>query len=348
MSEAPRRKKTLGRGMEDLLGSSLESLLAGAPPAAGPASAPPSVGEGLTNVADAEVRLQPITARPTAAFRPPVSRVLAVASGKGGTGKSILAVNLAMALAPRIRVGLIDADMGLGNAHILLGMAPAHSVADLLAGDLKLDEILMEGPRGILLLPGASGIPELASLSDEHLDLFAASMGPLFARCEAVILDCPAGLSRQSLLFLHGADVVMVVTTDDLTSMTDAYALIKTLVAHRPSAVVGLVVNETRSAAEGADTYRKIRHVGRKFLGREIPLFGQIPLDPRLEHSVTERRPVLLGHPSSPASVAITDLANRIWGVPIMDAYMPFPDRLRRTLVASAPRGERAPHGDHA
>ncbi|HXI02364.1 MAG TPA: MinD/ParA family protein, partial [Candidatus Saccharimonadales bacterium] len=284
----------------------------------------------------------PILPRLVAPPRRGHPRIFAVASGKGGTGKSLIAVNLAVAMADRTKVCLIDADFGLGNAHILLGLLPRYNVSHLIRGRRSLDEVLQEGPRGVLLLPGASGVPEMASLDDGTLDALASTMGPVLDRCDAVVLDCPAGLTRQSLLLLHGSDVVLVVTTEDLTSMTDAYALIKTLVTHRPDLTVGLVVNEARSPEEGAETYRKICHVSRKFLGREILSLGTIPSDAQLERSVTERRPAVLGHPRSPAARAIGELAARLEALQGIGTPLGFPERMHRTLSAA---GAAASHG---
>jgi flagellar biosynthesis protein FlhG len=266
--------------------------------------------------------------------------VIAVASGKGGTGKSLLAVNLAVALAERMQVCLIDADFGLANAHILMGLLPRHDVSHLVSGESPLAEVVLQGPRGVQLLPGASGVPEMAHMDDSSLLRFATLAAPLLGACDTVVLDCPAGLSRHSLVFLHGADVVVVVTTEELTSMTDAYALIKTLVMHRPGAAVGLVVNDARSPSEGAETYRKISHVARKFLGRAVPSLGTIPRDPQLERSVMERRPVVLGHPSASSSRAIADLARRIEEIDGPAPVTAFTDRLQDMIAPSV--GSRA------
>lgn len=330
MTEGPRKKRSLGRGMGDLVGDTLESLVRGVP-----AREPPRPEAGRSPAADSppEAGEDPAPGgSPGRAW----ARVFAVASGKGGTGKSVLAVNLAAAMAADMKVCLIDADMGLANAHILMGLLPRYDVSHLIAGVRRLEEVVLRGPRGTLLLPGASGVPEMACLDDSSLERFAAAAAPLLERCDAAILDCPSGLSRQSLLLLHGADVVIVVTTDDLTAMTDAYALIKTLTIHRPQAAVGLVVNGSRSASEGADTFRKIAHVARKFLGRDLLSLGTIPRDPLLERSVPERQPVVLGHPSSPAARAIEEIARRIVALEGLEAAIGFPDRLRRTLTASA------------
>jgi len=343
MSPDPvRKKKTLGRGMGDLIGDTLENLVRGAAEPVTRDPAPPSppvrseaVAAPVPTSAPAysPTFASPAPERRLAPF--PTARVVAVASGKGGTGKSLVAVNLAVALAGRMRVGLIDLDLGLANAHILLGLLPHHDVSHLLRGERTLDEVLLPGPRGIMVLPGASGSPEMTSLADQDLDRLAVAVAPLTRRCDLVLLDCPGGLSRQSLLFLYGADVVLVVTTEDLTSMTDAYALIKTIVTYRPQAVVGLLVNDARSAMDGAETYRKISHVARKFLGREILSMGTIPHDAHLERSVRERRPVVLSHPSSPSARAIVELSARLAAYEQAEPFLDFSERVSRTLAAA-------------
>lgn len=428
MAASGRRKKTLGRGMSDLIGDDLESLVrtpgpepqkeappeaAGAPETAAPpgatgpeslepasaASAParpaaaapppaapraepaidgaraespapvappsPAVPDREEAARGADRPSRPAVApppRPRAAGRAEPSpipsfpagglpgsravagrveparshpRIFAVASGKGGTGKSLVAVNLAVSMAGHMKVCLIDADFALGNAHILMGLMPRYNVAHLIRRERNLEQVLQEGPRGVLLLPAASGVPEMASLDDGTLDAFASTIGPVLDRCDAVVLDCPGGITRQSLLMLHGSDVVIVVTNDDLTSMTDAYALIKTLVIYRPDLMVGLVVNDALSAGEGVETYRKISHVARKFLGRQILSLGTIPRDARFERSVMERRPIVLGHPRSPGARAVEELAARLIGLQGLDRPTGFPERMHRTLAAS-------------
>lgn len=349
MKEKSRRRKTLGRGMGDLVGTSLENLVGKAPDREKSPAPREVAGESPpappTEPAPIEIpETPPLEAAPPLS---PVARVIAVASGKGGTGKSLLAVNLAVALADRWRISLVDADFGLANAHILMGLLPRFDVSHLIRGERDLEEIVMEGHRGVRLLPGASGVPELASPDDGSLDRFAVAVDPLLNSSDMVVLDCPAGLSRHSLLFMHGADVVVVVTTEDLTSMTDAYALIKTVLSHRPQALVGLVVNDSHSDAEGTEAYRKICHVARKFLGRDILSLGTVPRDHYLERSVTERRPVILGHPHAASTRAILDLAARIESLDGSEPPMGFARRIQVTLTASALVGSRDPrNGD--
>lgn len=332
-ADGPRKKKTLGRGMGDLIGDTLESLVRGSDRPAGPEDAEtPADAADPPNVIERPLRH---ALRVEAAPAMGTARVIAVASGKGGTGKSLIAVNLAVALAEDHRVGLIDLDLGLANAHILLGLVPRHDVSHLLSGERTLDQVILAGPRGVMVLPGASGVPEMAALDDASLDRLVSAIVPLTRRSEVILLDCPAGLSRQSLLFLHGADIILVVTTEDLTSMTDAYALIKTIVTHRPHAVVGLLVNDARSSMDGAETYRKVSHVARKFLGREILSMGTIPRDAHLERSVRERRPVVLAHPTSPSSRAILEIAARLAAHEAGESVLGFSERVSRILAAA-------------
>jgi flagellar biosynthesis protein FlhG len=325
--------------MGDLIGDTLENLVRGSVPAPAPEETPATGGDEPVRAPTPFARSPRPSPRAETPSLPATSRVVAVASGKGGTGKSLIAVNLAVALAESRRVGLIDLDLGLANAHILLGLAPRFDVSHLLAGERSLDEVLIAGPRGVMVLPGASGVPEMTALDDASLDRLAAAVTPLAMRSDVIVLDCPAGLSRQNLLFLHGADIVLVVTTEDLTSMTDAYALIKTLVTHRPNAAVGLVVNDARSAMDGSETYRKISHVARKFLGREIVSMGTIPRDVQLERSARERRPVVLSHPAAPSSRSLQELAGRLTTYESIEPVLGFSERVSRILAAAAGPG---------
>jgi len=340
MKGSGKKKRALGRGMKELIGDSLSELMGESAERAAAAPAPEPAPEPIPQAPPATAA----GARPARSERP---KVIAVASGKGGTGKSLVAVNLAVAMASHLRISLIDADFGLANAHILMGVLPRLDISHLLSGERELREVLMEGPRGVKLLPGASGIPELAALDDDGVGRLASAVAPLVEETDVTILDCPAGLGRHSLLFLHGADFVVVVTTEDLTSMTDAYALIKTLVAYRPNTAVGLLVNDARSLAEGAEAYRKVAHVARKFLGREILSLGTIPRDPHLERSVMERRPVVSGHPTSDSARALNELALRLASLEGPRPSLSFSQRLHRTLAAASVTGSRSPrYGD--
>jgi len=238
--------------------------------------------------------------------------VICISSGKGGTGKSVLASNLGVALAASSRVTIMDADLCLANIHILFNLAPRYNAAHLISQERTMEEILLRGPRNVGVIPGGSGIPELATLSESMLKTLINGIATLERTIDTLIIDMPGGLDNQSMLFLLAADRVLVVTTDDPTAMTDAYAVIKTIFTRRPQACVALVVNRARSQESGLETYQKVSHVARKFLGRELALAGIVPHDEMVERSVAQRVPVVIAHPDSPAARAITMIGARL------------------------------------
>jgi len=263
-----------------------------------------------------------------------------ISSGKGGTGKSILASNLAVLLAPQRRVTVLDADLGLANIHILYNLLPEFNASHMIAGEKRLDEILLQGPRGVSVIPGGSGIPELANLSDLMFGSLADGIASLEGSTDLLLIDAPSGLDRQALTFLLSCDQLLVVTNEDITAMTDAYAVVKTVLTRNPRAMVALVVNQARSYAEGMETFQRVAHVARKFLGHELALGGIIPFDEMVERSVADRVPVVIGHPDSPAARALASLAGRvaIFHERVQPGATPFIARLKG-LLRSMPSG---------
>lgn len=324
---AARRKRALGRGMADLVEGSFSSIVDPAsarmravPPRpmqshdAAAETAPPATLSASTPLSAPPPRSQSYQASGPSEIpiAVPFSEVVCVSSGKGGTGKSVLASNLAVALAATSRVMIMDADLALANLHILFNLTPRYNAAHLISRERTIDEIILRGPRNVGVIPGGSGIPELATLSEPMLRALINGIATLERSVDTLLIDMPGGLDRQSLLFLLSADRVMVVTTDDSTAMTDAYAVIKTIFTQRPQACVALIVNRARSQESGLETYQKVAHVTRKFLGRELALAGIVPHDEMVERSVAERIPVVIGHPESPAARAITMIGARL------------------------------------
>ena len=199
---------------------------------------------------------------------------------------------------------------------------------------------MLRGPRGVRIIPGGSGVPELASLTDLMFDSLADGFAALDQSTDLLLIDAPSGIDRQALLFSLASDQVIVVTTEDITAVTDAYAVVKTVLTRRPNASVVLVVNQARSYAEGMETFQKVAHVTRKFLGRELALGGIIPFDESVERSVAEREPIVVSHPSSPAARAIASIANRVAAFHARSprAGTPFVARLK-DLLDAAPAG---------
>ncbi len=370
---ASRKRKALGRGMADLLDGSFSSIVEPAPVSddlrhaeeavAAPAalmSAPRAPARHAEVQAPAPRATTAPMAPPAIPATPPARRaaasnmaegagagtlrpfdVISISSGKGGTGKSVVASNLGVLLAGQTRVTILDADLGLANIHILYNLMPAYNVSHVIAGGKALDEIVLRGPHGVSVIPGGSGIPELASLTGEMFGMLVKEIATLDRFTDLLLIDTPGGIDKQSLMFLLASDQVLVVTTGDITALTDAYAIIKTVLAHKPSAAVVLVVNQARSQTEGMESFHKVAHVVRKFLGRELALGGVIPFDENVERSVAERTPVVLSHPDSAASRAMAALAVRVGAFHGRSprAGMPFSIRLQGLLAGATLRG---------
>ena len=246
-------------------------------------------------------------------------RVIAVTGGKGGVGKTSVAVNLATALAARSRrVVLLDGDLGLANADVFLGLSPRYTLAHVLAGERTLDEILVEAPQGFKLIPAAAGAADLAQLGPaEHLGLIRA-FSSLAARLDVLIVDTAAGLSHSVLQFSQAAQQVMVVMCDEPASITDAYALIKVLSRNHGVERFRILANQIRLPGGGRELYQRLERVAARFLDVTLEYAGEIPDDDCLRRSVRGQRPVLDEYPSSPAARAFKKLAAHAdsWPVP--------------------------------
>jgi len=253
-------------------------------------------GDGEPAVSDAP---------PRAAVR---ASSLCVASGKGGTGKSVISASLATLLARNGRTLIVDADMGVGNAHILQNIAPAHSFADVVEGKLSVRDVRMSCGSALDLLAAGSGISNLANLSSWELSLIAAGIEELELEYRHLIVDSAAGISNQTLAFAAASDVVLIVTTPDVTALTDAYAFLKLLLQRKPACTPLLVVNRVESEDEGQRVGARMCSVARKFLGREPRFLGSLPDDRAVVRSVHDRAPVVTSEPDSAFAHAVRPL----------------------------------------
>ncbi|GAB4138294.1 MAG: MinD/ParA family protein [Planctomycetota bacterium] len=239
----------------------------------------------------------------------PEALVLAFVSGKGGTGKSFLATNFAIALYRQgLRTCVVDCDFGLGNAHLLFGMNPKLTVQHLLGRQARIEDVVQPTPHGPSLVAGGSGIRGLCEIDDDRLQLFGSSLAWLAARNDVLVLDGPAGLSAQSLMTALVATDVVLVTNPEIAALTDAYALIKCLSRHDPSPAVHVAVNRVSDPGLGRATFERLADVARRFAGRQIHYAGAIPED----SAVTQRRlgqpPLILSHPQCRTSLAVVEM----------------------------------------
>ncbi len=239
---------------------------------------------------------------------------VAVASGKGGTGKSVLATNLAVALSKRDqRVLLVDADFGLGNVHLLLGVEPCSSVLDLLRNEKTVREVVHDY-KGVKFIPGGSGIAELASLSKEQLQFLGRQLGSLEDESDIIIFDTPSGLNRHTLLILSACEEVIAVTTPDLTAITDTYALVKALCQHdfSSSLKIGVIVNRARNRRQARSIFNKMAKTAKRFLDKEVTYYGYVLDDEHVTRSAMNRRPVVSSYPGSPSGRCLLEIAGRL------------------------------------
>ena len=257
-------------------------------------------------------------------------RVISVTSGKGGVGKSNVVVNLGLALAQRgLNVLLIDADLGLGNLDILLGLTPQFTLQDALAAQLKLAEVIVDGPGGLKILPASSGIAEMAMLDDCQKLFLLNEMDHYTEDVDVVLIDTGAGISPNVLFFNIGAQERILVVNNQPPAIADAYALIKILVSQHGETRFKLLVNGLAHRREAESVYRTLLRVAERFLGREISLeyLGFVPYDQALPKAVMRQQPVLALYPQSPASRSFVMIAQTLWETkpqPALDGNIKF------------------------
>jgi flagellar biosynthesis protein FlhG len=253
------------------------------------------------------------------AVRPRPVKVIAVTGGKGGVGKTNVAANLGLALIERGReVMLLDADFGLANVDVLLGLQPRFNLSQVLNGDCCLEDAIVEGPRGLQIVPAASGVRRMANLSAaEHAGLINA-FSELGRQLDVLLIDTAAGLSDSVITFTHAAQHVVVVVCDEPASMTDAYALIKVLSREQGVSRFQILANQTRSPGEGRELYGKIARVCDRFLTVSLGYLGAVPHDDYVRRAIQQQTAVLEAFPGCEASRAFKNLAHQAdkWAVP--------------------------------
>jgi flagellar biosynthesis protein FlhG len=249
------------------------------------------------------------------------THILAVVSGKGGVGKTLIASNLSIALAARgHRVILFDMDMGLANADIVLGVESPCTWSDVLSGRRDLEDVIVPGPGEIAFVPGVSGVARMANLSEFERHQLAAAMERIEQRYEVVVLDCGAGISENVVGFASSADTVLVVSTPEPTAVTDAYAMIKALAQDqarrthvRDSGMsIGVLVNMVSSRREGRSTFDRLAGVAARFLHLPLSDYGYVLSDEHVPAAVRQRCPVVLRYPRCSASTCVMASAARL------------------------------------
>ncbi|MFZ5861972.1 MAG: MinD/ParA family protein [Nitrospirota bacterium] len=247
------------------------------------------------------------------------ARVIAVTSGKGGVGKTLLTANLSYCLAQAGHAVLVvDADFGLANLDIMLNLSPSATLHDVIVGAKSLDEVIIDGPGGIRIVPAASGMAEYTRMSADFRDALVETLAALAARYDYVLLDTGAGISDAVLYTTSLADEVIIVATPDPTAMTDAYAAVKLIAGQQRRSWLWLLVNQASDAATGTRIAQQLQRVVDQFLqpqlGRPVRLspLAVIPADPRAGQSVCAQQLLTAVARDSKAALAIADAAQRL------------------------------------
>jgi flagellar biosynthesis protein FlhG len=244
---------------------------------------------------------------------PPRARIVAISSGKGGVGKSNLCINLALSLCKLGRqVILFDADLGLANADVLLGLQPRYNLTHFFQGGRSLQEIMVEGPLGLKVIPSGSGISQLADLGVQDRERVLSHFALIEDQADFLLVDTGAGISRNVTAFAQAADEVIVVTTPEPTARLDAYGLIKVLAGDGYQGRLQVVVNMAESPAEGEEVGRLMETLASRFLNAPVEMLGSIPRDKAVPRSVRAQKPFLLEQPESPAAQAVLAMAGRL------------------------------------
>ena len=247
----------------------------------------------------------------------PSSRVITVTSGKGGVGKTSLSVNLALQLCKEgKKVVILDADFGLANVEIMLGIRPQYNLADLIFNNKSIEEIITEGPMGVGFISGGSGVQDLVNLDKEKLKKLIAKLVKLDSLYDVVIIDTGAGIADSVIEFVLSSPEVLIVVTPEPTSITDAYSLLKAVNRKkefkREQKSIKVVANRVDTAEEGQEIYDKIKVVVSKFLNIELEYLGYIPLDKQMVTAVLEQKPISIYNSESESSLRIRNICGKL------------------------------------
>lgn len=246
--------------------------------------------------------------------RPPAgARTVAVTSGKGGVGKSNIALNLAIALRQMHKsVCLLDANLGLGNIDLLCGLSGYWNLSHVVSGARTVSEIVLEGPAGIHVVPGASGLLDLADVSPADQREIFAELEELERRHDYIVLDTGTGIHQTVRQFVAAAETVLVVTTPEPTAIADAYATLKVLATGPAAVQPQILVNQADSPEQAREIIERVQQTARTFLHVTVASAGYIPRDPAVPQAVIDRVPFLARNARSPAAQAIERLARRV------------------------------------
>jgi flagellar biosynthesis protein FlhG len=273
-------------------------------------------------------------------------RVICVASGKGGVGKTNITVNLGLALSLQGQsVLLLDADLGLSNVDVVLGLNPLYNISHVLNQERTLEEVIITGPNGMRIIPASSGIKRMAELTPAENAGIVSAFSELNESLDVMLIDSSAGISDSVVTFSRAAHEVIVVVCDEPASITDAYALIKLLSQDYGVDRFHILANRVTTSREGQDLFAKLVKVTDRFLDVILNFFGAIPEDPQLRKAVQAQRAVVEAFPGSRSAEAFHRLATQIigrWPMPrTASGYLQFfIERMINSTYSSEERDE--------
>jgi flagellar biosynthesis protein FlhG len=240
-------------------------------------------------------------------------KIVAVTSGKGGVGKTNVVANLAVCLSELGRkVVVLDADFGLANLDVLLGLTPRYHLGHVLFGNKTLTEVMVQGPQGIRIIPASSGLQRMSELTLAQRNHLIESFADLDADTDYFIIDTAAGISRNVIHFLLSAQEVIVVSAPEPTAIVDAYAVIKIILAEDPQKNIQVLINSVERSEDAQEVFCQINSVVKRFLGREVDYLGHIERDPHVPQAVRSQMLVTHRFPNAAASRSFRNLARRI------------------------------------
>lgn len=240
-----------------------------------------------------------------------LARSVAIVSGKGGVGKSNFSTNFAYALTMKgKRVIIVDMDIGMGNVHILLGVTPSYSLKDYLIGTKNLDEVLNEVPEGFTFISGGSGMDSVLEWSEEMFTRLLEAFEFLQKQYDVILFDMGAGATQRSIELLLSVDEIIVISTTEPTSITDAYSMMKFICMKDPEKSFHIVSNRVGKDEDGVETTSRLQFAMRKFLMVETKVLGYLPEDPLVHKAVVAQKPFLLLYPNSPVSKRMKVIAD--------------------------------------
>ena len=254
--------------------------------------------------------------------------MIAVTSGKGGVGKSNITVNLAISLAQQGQnVLVMDADLGLANIDVLLGLAPRYNLSHVLSGECSLEEIMIDGPAGIKIIPASSGVRSMADLSAAENAGIIQAFSELTIPVDTLLIDTAAGVNESVVSFVRAAREVIVVVCDEPASITDAYAMIKVMNRDFDVQRFHVLANQAHSIQQGRELYTKLARVADKYLDVTLDFIGSVPYDDNLKKAVQKQKCVIETYPRSPSSMALRKIAQKTqnWPAPqSMEGHLEF------------------------